>query len=267
MVIEMELTEIKAEEKEQEKLSLIRRFQNRFKYNIKKMDIMAGKYNLDKPVILHQNALMKAVIYSGITLKTQGYKEIMGWLAGKRANGTIEIVDAYIGDCKSSSGYTEMNPLETIKLKKMAKERGLELVGQFHLHPAFSTTPSGIDDDFMRNIEKFGIKTPVQLIVNMTDFNLSIMEKGKRKKADFIIPPKTDNGLHINLGYINGEYNDFATTILSGDFNNYFGENQVVVFCGYIGNQVLIGLNYLTFKKFNLGRWIEKEVVVYDKSN
>ena len=33
---------------------------------------------------------MKAVIYCAITTKTQGDKEIMGWLAGKREGNTID---------------------------------------------------------------------------------------------------------------------------------------------------------------------------------
>jgi len=183
---------------------------DRFKYDIKKIDVIRGKLDIKKPVILQQKALIKAITYCGITKRTQGNIEIMGWLAGKyNKNGSVEIIDAYVGDCKSASAYTELDPLETIKLSKLAKENDLKLIGQWHFHPEMSTYPSGIDDDFMENLEKFGVKTPVQLILNMTDFNLSIMKKGKRKSVEFIIPPKTDCNLDINLGYVNKKKKTF----------------------------------------------------------
>ena len=249
---------IKAKEQEDvedKKLSLIKRFKSYFKYDIKKMEVLVGKYNINKKVILSQNALLKAIIYYGVIIKTQGNMEIMGWLVGKQKNGIIEIVDSYIGNCKSTSSYTELDPLETIRLNKLAKKRGLIIVGQWHTHPGFATSPSYIDDDFMRNLEKFGVKTPVQLIVNNDDFNLSMMVKGKRKKVDFIIPPKIDTKMDINLGYINGEYDyrseyqDDSIGVPTPYGHDYSGgwvgnsdlfvpEKDIIAFCGWVGNVI-----------------------------
>jgi proteasome lid subunit RPN8/RPN11 len=242
---------------EPKKKTLIQRFKERINYDTKKMDVLMGQYDIDKRVVLGQNALIKATVYCAVTKKTHGNKEIMGWLAGKYDRDTIEIVDAYIGNCKSSTGYTELDPLETIKMNKMAKERGLKLVGQWHFHPCFSSCPSGIDDDFMRNIEKFGIKTPVQLIINLDDFSLTMMEKGHRKKVEFIVPPKIDNHLNINLGYINGEYTPVwggdttpfgsygtygAYPLMTGDGGEF---PEVIAFFGWVGNKMLTIVSFL----------------------
>jgi len=222
----MKLKKIKAVEKKIVEKGFFEKIKDnmkdRFKYDIKKIDVIRGKLDIKKPVILQQKALIKAITYCGITKRTQGNIEIMGWLAGKyNKNGSVEIIDAYVGDCKSASAYTELDPLETIKLSKLAKENDLKLIGQWHFHPEMSTRPSGIDDDFMENLEKFGVKTPVQLILNMTDFNLSIISKGKRKDADFIIPPKTDCNLDINLAYINKERETF--------FNNNLDYKEEII--------------------------------------
>lgn len=242
---------------------------DRFKYDIKKIDVIRGKLDIKKPVILQQKALIKATTYCGITKRTQGNIEIMGWLAGKyNKNGSIEVVDAYVGDCKSASAYTELNPLETIKLSKLAKENGLKLIGQWHFHPGMSTYPSGVDDDFMENLEKFGVKNPVQLILNMTDFNLSIMKKGKRKTAEFIIPPKTDCNLDINLGYVNKKKetffsNDYDTDNfeestfdefeLADEFGKFIGEiTGGIVTAGlifaYLILKTILALGYITIR-------------------
>jgi proteasome lid subunit RPN8/RPN11 len=249
---------LKAKEPEPLKpLSFMKKFRNRFKYDIKKMETIAGKYNLKNHIVLTQNALMKAVIYCAVTLKTQGHTEIMGFLAGKYEEGKIIIVDSYIGDCKSSAAYTELDPLETIKMVKKAKSEGLKIVGQWHFHPGMSTTPSPTDHDFMYNLERMGVKTPVQLICNMDDFNLSIMENGARRKAEFYIPPKLDNDLRINLGYINGEHeNPFCDFDLLCDPGEIMGTKKLIIaFYGFIGNMTLSTLTKLPFLSI-LKKWV-----------
>ena len=247
---------VKVNDEKENPPSFIENFKNKHKYKIKKMEILAGRYNIKKPVILHNDAILKAVIYSAVVKKTQGNIEIMGWLIGTQKDDTINIIDAYVGDCRSNSGYTELDVLETIRIKKAAKERGMIIVGQWHFHPSFSTTPSGIDDDFMFNIERMGIKTPVQLIVNMEDFSLTIMENGIRRKADFMIPPKTDNKLDIKLDFINGEYHctdtyfkgDINSTLCEVENNIYediISDNSLTAFCGYAGNIILFMLDYI----------------------
>ena len=129
------MIKIKAGEKEKKKVSMISKIKDRFKYDIKKMETVVGKYDITSNVILHQDAIYKAYCYYAITQKVQGNKEIMGWLAGKINKNKIEIVDAYVGDCNSSAGYTELDPRETVKMMNMARERGLQLVGQWHCLP------------------------------------------------------------------------------------------------------------------------------------
>lgn len=243
---------IKAKEPEKEKeKTKMEKLKDRFKSPIKRMEMIANKYDIDKEVILHQNALTKALIYYSVTQKTQGDKEIMGWLAGKKDNGNIEIVDAYIGNCNSSTCFIEMELGETTKMKKMAKERGLELVGNWHSHPGMSTSPSAEDDDYMRNIEKFGMKSPVQLIVNSDNFSLTVMNNLKRRKVDFIIPPKIDNHIGLNLGYMNGEYKTrFGVDGFASPYGyEYFNDEEfcIVAFFGLIGNSVFSILSYIPF--------------------
>lgn len=247
------MKKIEAEEAEEKKISLMRKIKNNFKYDIKKIEVIANRYDLDRKIILHQNAFLKAMIYYAVTIKTQGDIEIMGWLAGKRKGKQIEIIDAYIGDCNSSCAYTEMDPIETIKAKNKAKEKGLSLVGQWHSHPGMSTSPSGVDNDFMNTIERFGMKEPVQLIVNSSEFSLTMFKNGKRKKVEFIIPPKTDNNIDINLGYINGEYRGSVWGGgVWGDVDDITDPYETRAFYGYVGNRVFERIHKtLPFLKLN----------------
>lgn len=129
------MKKIKAGEKKKKKKNIVSNIKDRFKYDIKKMEMIAGRYDVNANVILHQDAIMKAYCYFAVTQKVQGRKEIMGWLAGKVDKNKIEIVDTYIGDCNSSSAYTELDPKETVKMMNIAKERGLQLIGQWHCLP------------------------------------------------------------------------------------------------------------------------------------
>jgi proteasome lid subunit RPN8/RPN11 len=159
-----------------------------------------------KKVVLYHNALNKAIIYYAVTQKVQGDVEIMGWLAGRVNENSIEIVDAYIGNCMSSIGHTELDATETIRLKKQAKKEGLVLLGQWHSHPSFSTHPSSTDADALNTMKMFGIKHPISLIVNSTDFWLGTIYKNHTRKVKFIIPSKRSNKIGLKLDFINGEY-------------------------------------------------------------
>lgn len=156
-------------------------------------------------VVLFPEALLKATVYCAITRKLQGRLEIMGLLVGRRHEKSIEVVDAYVGDCQSTSVYTELDPLATIKMRSRAQKAGLVIVGQWHYHPDMATNPSSIDDEFLRTFERMGVPTPVQLISNLKDFNLSIMEGGVRRKAVFVIPEKHDTLLAIDLDFANDQ--------------------------------------------------------------
>ena len=252
------MTKIKAEEREKivEKKGMISKFKDKHKYQIKKMEVMKGKYDIEHEVILNQNALTKALVYYATVQKTIGSVEVMGWLAGTKENGKIDIVNAYIGNCESSSAYTELDPTETIKMRDKAQSEGLVLVGQWHCHPGFSTSPSGIDDDFMSNIEKFGMKDSVQLIVNSKDFNLSIWSNGKRRKVDFIIPPKVDTKIGLNLGYIVGEYTPKISDVMFGDGVNMTDNWCVGDFYAYVGNYAFLFVGWW-FPFLCLERWVE----------
>lgn len=199
---------IKAQEGEKKKPrtpNVMDRIFDKLKYDVKKTEVLLGKYDIKKEVVLSQKALIKANIYCGIVEKTQGSIEVMGLLAGKWEGDILHIDDAYIGDCHSSHAYTEMPPTEIIKLNKLAKANNLNIVGQWHYHPQMSPHPSGTDDDFMHNLEKFKVRTPVQLITNLEDFTLTMMVNGRRKNVDFVVPPKIDTKLGLELGFVNHE--------------------------------------------------------------
>jgi proteasome lid subunit RPN8/RPN11 len=179
-----------------------------------------------KKLILHQNALNKAVIYYAVTQKTQGSMEIMGWLAGKITDKRIEVHDAYIGNCNSTGTYTELDVKETIKLKKHAKKHGLVLLGQWHCHPGFSTSPSGTDSDSLNTMQRFGIKNPISLIVNDRDFWIGTIENEHTRRVEFVIPPKFDNKINLHLGFINGEYSYIQEPLV---------DEVITVTGGYVG--------------------------------
>ena len=247
------MIKIKAGEKKKKKISMISKIKDRFKYDIKKMETIVGKYDINSNVILHQDAIMKAYCYYAITQKTQGNKEIMGWLAGKIDKNKIEIVDAYVGDCTSSSGYTELDPRETVKMMNMARERGLQLVGQWHTHPGMSVHPSFEDKDTMQTLSKTGIEKPIMIIVNSDEFWLGTIQNNFMKKVDFVIPPKTDNKFSINLGYINGEY---TYPIYDTVNDMLYGDTGLVAFYGMIGNFFLLGIDTI-LPFLNLDRWVD----------
>lgn len=202
---ELHPIEAKEGDNKKRKYKLLDIFRDRFKYDIKKTEVLLGKYDLNVEVILSHKALTKANVYCGIVQKTQGSIEVMGLLVGNWNNDILTIEDAYIGNCHSSHTYTEMEPTEIIKLNKLAKANGLSVVGQWHYHPQMATNPSGTDDDFMINLERFKVRTPVQLITNLNDFTLTMMVNGRRKNVDFIIPPANDTYLGIDIGFINNE--------------------------------------------------------------
>ena len=250
------MRQIKAKEAEKKEKGIIERIKDRFKYDIKKMETLASGYDIDSSVILNFDALVKAFVYYAVTQKTQGNKEIMGWLAGKREGNSVEIVDAYVGNCRSSSAYTQLDAEETVRMKKLARERGLVLCGQYHSHPGMSTEPSGEDTDTMKTLEKWGMEKPIMLIVNSTDFYLGTIINGSMKKVNFVMPPKTDNNLDINLGYINGEYRApvFYSPYAAGCKSNYVTDKTLFAFYGMIGNYFLLGLDmfvpFLKLKKY-----------------
>ncbi len=247
------MIKIKAGEKEKKKVSMISKIKDRFKYDIKKMETVVGKYDITSNVILHQDAIYKAYCYYAITQKVQGNKEIMGWLAGKINKNKIEIVDAYVGDCNSSAGYTELDPRETVKMMNMARERGLQLVGQWHCHIGIGVHPSPEDKDTMQTLIAFGMKKPIMIIVNSDEFWLGTIQNNFMKKVDFVIPAKTDNKFSINLGYINGEYNYPPYNIVN---NMYLDETGLVAFYGMVGNFFLLGIDTI-LPFLNLDRWVD----------
>ena len=253
-MIKLNLKEIKAQEPDtiKKKKNFFSQLQDRYKHPLKRMEILAGEYNTKYHIILSQNALIKSISYSAINMSKHGSKEIMGYLAGKHYDDKIEIVDAYIGNCKSSGAYTEIDCMEKIRLIKLAHKRGLVIVGQWHLHPNMGVHPSGTDDEFMINLERMGMKSPVQLITNLQEFSLTIMENERRKKAEFIIPPKTDNKLDLEFGTIN---DDYVAPLFNNTYyqNDVYDEPNIIPFCGWLGNWIfrIIGIiPFVNLKKY-----------------
>ncbi len=248
------MKKIKAGEIKKKEKGIINKLKDRFKYDIKKMETIVGNYDIDSNVILHQDAIMKAYCYYAITQKVQGRKEIMGWLAGKINKDKIEIVDAYVGDCKSSSVYTNLDPRHTVRMMNMAKENGLQLVGQWHCHPGMSVHPSPEDTDTMRTLKAFGMKKPIMIIVNSNKFWLGTINNNFMQKVDFVIPAKTDNEFSINLGYINGEhtpsYLNYNENILP------YADDDWLAYCTMVGNFFLLGVDFF-FPFLNLKKWVE----------
>ena len=218
------------------------------------------KTDINNKVILNFDALVKATTYYGVTIKTQGSKEIMGWLVGNREGKNIEVVDAWIGDCKSSSTYTQLDAAETVRMKKLARAKGLSLVGQWHIHPNMSTNPSSEDKNTMVTLEKWGMKNPIMMIVNSNNFWFGTIEKGHMKRVDFIVPPKTDNNLDITLGYINGEYRSSMFDVCQSGYPvgavGFMEGKTVRAYYGMVGNYFLLGLDII-LPFLRLKKWVD----------
>lgn len=191
-------------------------------------------YIKDKNAVLNNDVLVKSLVYYATTQKIQGTMEIMGWLAGRINGNTIEIVDCYVGNCNSSTYFTELDPLETVKMKNLAKQNGLVLVGQWHCHPGISTNPSSEDHDTLNTLKKFGIQNPAMLIVNDKDFWLGTIDsRNKLRQLEFIIPAKSNNtDLDLNIAYINGEYQEpqfhYDNTKINNDFEDEFAPLNMI---------------------------------------
>jgi proteasome lid subunit RPN8/RPN11 len=76
--------------------------------------------------------------------------EICGFLFGPRlgssAADVTAIVDVYPIDSDDRSALTySMNPVQIMRAMKEARERGLEIVGIYHTHPATQPYPSPTD--------------------------------------------------------------------------------------------------------------------------
>jgi len=192
-IIEIEKTIQKPKKKSKGVLSCLKHFKE-------------DRYNTLK-IVMEQNVMIKSLTYYSIIQLRYGSMEVMGWLYGKRIDNMFYITDVNIGNCESSSGYTELDPMETVKANKEAKERGLELIGQWHCHPSFDTTPSSIDNNTLKRLRKFGIKVPIMLIVNSDNFWLGSIDKlGLCRKIPFVINSKNDNKVGLRLDNLKLDY-------------------------------------------------------------
>ena len=81
----------------------------------------------------------------------------------------------------------------------------------------------------------------------------------KRRKVDFVIPPKTDNYIGLNLGYINGEYKNKFSDVGFGYYGGYAegcdGDLGIIAFCGWLGNCVFSIISCIPF--INLIKYVD----------
>lgn len=173
----------------------------RVEYPVKKMEVLMGRYKVDDYVVLSQRALMKSMIYSAVVMRENKGKEVMGILVGYRKPGRIVIWDAWIGDCLSEHAETEIDPVALVKIIEKAKKRNLSVLGWFHSHPHFSSSPSGVDTATNHQWEKL-IKDPIMLILTLKEFYVGTTIKGWSKKLDFVIPPTKSNKIDLELDFL-----------------------------------------------------------------
>ena len=236
--------EIKAEEREKieevDNKTWLGNLMNRYHYPTKKMEVMMGKYNIDKYVVLNQKVLTKALVYMSLVIKENDGAEIMGMIVGKKENGKIILEDAWIGDCMSTSGSTEISWEERIKLQKRARKEGVQILGWWHSHPSFSSSPSPVDTRTNLAWEQ-SIEEPMMLIVSPHEFTLCTTKKGFVKKVDFIIPPSMDNKIDLNLAYLNKKPSETDEHIIYEQFgqtDSLFFDNWILCFCEFIGDEL-----------------------------
>ena len=231
--------------------------------------------SIDKPkdcqLILHQNALTKALVYYLTTQQIHGDMEIMGWLMGKRHNDYIEIIDIHVGNCESTSMYTELDGLETIKAKKIAQKKGLDLLGNWHCHTFISSSPSMVDLSAMETLAKFGLKNPLMLIVTKKDFWLGTLYKGIMRKVKFEIPRKTDCELNLDdLTFVENQLKPFMIddVMVKNDSPGIIGD--CIDAYGEFLNDIRFTYDYLKYhiKKLVNGREINgKEKILETNQN
>ncbi|KNZ70602.1 Mov34/MPN/PAD-1 family protein [Thermincola ferriacetica] len=72
--------------------------------------------------------------------------ECCGILAGKAAEGIIEIVEIYpMTNIDHSPEHFSLDPKEQLEVYKSVRERGLKVLGNYHSHPATPSRPSRED--------------------------------------------------------------------------------------------------------------------------
>lgn len=191
-------------------------------------------------VVLNNDALIKSLVYYSVAQFKEN-REVMGWLLGHKKDKTIVVCNTLVGECYSSSAYTETDPRNTIQVAKQAKKEGLEIVGQWHCHPGMSTHPSHTDVESMRTLDKFGVKNPISLIVNDENFYIGVYEFNDLIPINFTIPSKSDNKTELNITpFINREMYNYNNYELPQDdtFNNIpdiYDNNNLI-------KEVLMGL-------------------------
>ncbi|MGH7723262.1 MAG: M67 family metallopeptidase [Candidatus Dormibacteria bacterium] len=73
-----------------------------------------------------------------------------GVLLGRHAGGRVEIVDASSGTNLNTDRSRDrylLDPADTVRADREARERGLDIVGYWHSHPDHPAQPSQFDTD------------------------------------------------------------------------------------------------------------------------